>query len=222
MRTTKEVTIGQIVYDNNDILGYELDQSDNGMCYKDLSAWESGKGIIYIPESEGINYGGFIPEDEVDCICAWTKETWLEFVREVIMHHNYEEIATLSAEDKELLIEFVAYNCLCECDWQELSTELEGWNWEDCIVEIMQEIHDNRIKEWLNNCVGSRIELLDDNVGKVLVRDITIEHITIEDDLTNNEDYRLVFGFKDKVVTLWYLPTRVINVVYITECAIEH
>lgn len=141
MRRTQDVTIGQIVFDDFEILGYELDQSDNGMCYKDISAWDKGEGIIYIPESEGINYGGFIPEDEVDCICAWTKDTWLEYVKEVVEHHNYEEIATLSAEDKELLIEWVAENCLYECDWQELSTGLEGWNWEDCIVEIMQEIH---------------------------------------------------------------------------------
>ena len=139
MRRTQEVTIGQIVYDDNGILGYELDQSDNGMCYKDLSAWDKGEGIIYIPESEGINYGGFIPEDEVDCICAWTKDTWLEYVKEVVDYYNDDNYAVLSAEEQAKVIEYIAYNCLCECDWQELSTELEGWEWEDCIEEIIKD-----------------------------------------------------------------------------------
>lgn len=146
MRSTQEVTIGQIVYDDNDILGYELDYSGEGMCYKDLSAWDKGEGIIYIPESEGINYGGFIPIDEIERICAWTKDNWLEFVREVIEHHNYEQIATLSVEDKELLIPYIAHNALCECKYQELSHYLEECDWEDNIEEDLQYLYAEKKK----------------------------------------------------------------------------
>lgn len=77
-----------------------------------------------------------------------------------------------------------------------------------------------KFMNWLNNCEGSRIKI-EGNNGKVLDRDITIKGIIIEDDLTDTEDYRMCFSFKDMVITLWYLPTRVENVVYITEYAVE-
>lgn len=139
MRRTQDVTIGQIVFDDFEILGYELDQSQNGMCYKDLSAWDKGEGIIYIAECDAINYGGFISVDDVEEIVCWTKDTWLEYVKEVVDYYNDDNYAVLSAEEQAKVIEYIAYNCLCECDWQDLSTELEGWNWEDCIEEIIKD-----------------------------------------------------------------------------------
>ena len=65
----------------------------------------------------------------------------MEYVKEVVDYYNDDNYAVLSAEKQAKVIEYIAYNCLCECDWQELSTKLEEWDWEDCIVEIMQEIH---------------------------------------------------------------------------------
>ena len=139
MRRTQDVTIGQIVFDDFEILGYELDQSDNGMCYKDLSAWVKGEGIIYIAECNGINYGGFISVDDVEENVCWTKDTWLEYVKEVVDYYNDDNYAVLSAEEQAKVIEYIAYNCLCECDWQDLSTELDSWSWEDCIEEIIKD-----------------------------------------------------------------------------------
>lgn len=77
-----------------------------------------------------------------------------------------------------------------------------------------------KFMSWLNNCEGSRIKI-EGNIGKVLNRNVTINDIVIEDDLTDDEDYRLSFGYKNMTITLWYLPTRVENVVYITEYAVE-
>jgi len=90
------------------------------------------------------------------------------------------------------------------------------------LKNIITDAFANRPKfmSWLNSCEGSRIKIEGDN-GKVLDRDITIKGIIIEDKLTDTEDYRLCFPFKEMVITLWYLPTRVENVVYITECAVE-
>ena len=133
---TINATIGYRTIENGEVKYYG-GQTDNGICYKDLNAWESGEGIIYIGEYD-------LEEINEDCVVddhSWTKNSWLRWVREVIEYHNYDEINSLSAEDKELLTEWVAYNCLCECEWEDLSTMLESWEWEDCIEEIMQEIH---------------------------------------------------------------------------------
>lgn len=43
-----------------------------------------------------------------------------------------------------------------------------------------------------------------------------------ENDLTDTEDYRMCFDVNGEyIVTLWYLPTRVTNLLYITEYSIE-
>ena len=43
-----------------------------------------------------------------------------------------------------------------------------------------------------------------------------------ENDLLDTEDYRLHFDVNGEyIVTLWYLPTRVTNLLYITEYSIE-
>lgn len=139
-----EVTIGfKYVDDNNEVVKIECDFSDNGYCYKDLSAWEKNEGIIYAPEYEFED-----AEDEGECFIekddfphkCWTRESWEKYVRGIVFYHNYEEIEKLSFDEKEKLIEWVAYNCLCVCDWQDLSTFLEGWDWEECIEEIIEEI----------------------------------------------------------------------------------
>ena len=53
---------------------------------------------------------------------------------------------------------------------------------------------------------------------------IQIENAEIikEKDLIDTEDYRLHFDVNGEyIVTLWYLPTRVPNLLYITEYSIE-
>ena len=121
---------------NNGVVKYYGGETDNGLCYKDLNAWESGEGVIYIGEYslEDVNDSDFCIDDH------WTRESWLQYVRDIIAWHNFEEINILTPTEKDLLAEWVAENCLHECDWQDLSTMLEEWNWEDCIEEIMQEI----------------------------------------------------------------------------------
>lgn len=43
-----------------------------------------------------------------------------------------------------------------------------------------------------------------------------------EKDLIDTEDYRMCFDVNGEyIVTLWYLPTRVTNLLYITEYSIE-
>lgn len=138
-----ETTIGfKYVDDNGNVVKIESDFSNNGYCYKDLSAWEKNEGVIYAPE-----YAFEDAEDENGCFIEgkelkeqWTRESWIEWVRGVVFHHNYEEIATLSEREKDLLINEVAYDCLCVCDWEDLSTYLEGWDWEYCVEEFIEEI----------------------------------------------------------------------------------
>lgn len=60
--------------------------------------------------------------------------------------------------------------------------------------------------------------------GVFLNRNIQIVDAEIikEKDLIDTEDYRLHFDVNGEyIVTLWYLPTRVPNLLYITEYSIE-
>ena len=137
-----EVTIGfKYVDDNGNVVKIESDFSNNGYCYKDLSAWEKNEGIIYAPEYafDDADYNGYFIEGE-ELKEQWTRESWVKWVSDIVYHHNYEEIATLSNNEKDLLINKIAYDCLCVCDWQDLSTYLEGWDWEDCVEEFIEEI----------------------------------------------------------------------------------
>lgn len=55
-------------------------------------------------------------------------------------------------------------------------------------------------------------------------RNIQIENAELikENDLLDTEDYRLHFDVNGEyIITLWYLPTRVPNLLYITEYCIE-
>jgi hypothetical protein len=152
-----EVTIGfKYVDDNGNVVKIESDFSDNGYCYKDLSAWEKNEGIIYASEydfEKVDDKGNFIEEEELKE--QWTRESWVEWVKGIVFHHNYEEIATLSDREKVLLTNKIAYDCLCVCDFQGLDAQLEGWNWEDCVEEFIEEIRaKNRKSVW---CVKTHI-----------------------------------------------------------------
>ena len=125
---------------NKGIIKYYGGETNNGICYKDLNAWECGEGIIYIGEYELED----INDEPININNHWTKDSWIDFVRSVIEHHNYDDIDNLSNKDKDLLAEYIAECCLYECDWQCLSTYLEDWDWEDCIDDIMDYIHDKQ------------------------------------------------------------------------------
>ena len=110
-------------------------QTENGVCYKDLDAWERGgyDDVIYISEynlEEPIhnNYG------------RWTKPALLAHIRTHIEDYYKEEdfFDEMIADDK--FIEMLAYDILCNADWQDLSTLLDDYdnngdwiidNWED-------------------------------------------------------------------------------------------
>lgn len=145
-----EVTIGfKYVDDNDNVVKIESDFTDNGYCYKDLTAWDKNEGIIYVPEygfDDADDNGNFIEGEELKE--QWTRESWVKWVKSIVFHHNYEEIATLSFEEKEKLIDYIAYNILCMCDWQDLSTYIEEWDWEDCVEEIIEEIRAKNRKVW--------------------------------------------------------------------------
>lgn len=111
-----ETTIGYRVIEN-DTIEYFGGQTDNGECYKDLDAWENGTGVIYISE-----YG--LQCDTLDD--AWTRETWLEWVKDTLLKEEYENW-------NDDFVEYLAEIILYECDWQDLSTLLNE-------IDIYEEI----------------------------------------------------------------------------------
>ena len=131
-----EVTIGWKVLDDNDnVIGYIPDQSENGFCYKDISAYENNEGIIYIAECEFINSQDMLTIEDANECCSWTKNQWLSYVREVMDDDDI--CATLDKETYEKVADYIALNVLNICDWQDLSTYIEEWDFEDCIQDIV-------------------------------------------------------------------------------------
>lgn len=120
MQTIK-ATIGErILNDNGEVIKYIGGQTDNGECYKDLDAWKSGKGVIYISEYGLIDLdNGSLNCDDV----MWTREAWLEWVR-IEVYAVYGECV----EDE--FIEWVAEGVLQSCDWQDLSTLLNEYDFD--------------------------------------------------------------------------------------------
>lgn len=138
-----EVTIG---YRVNNILDwnntfptlytkYVGGQTENGVCYKDLDAWERGgyDDVIYISE-------GNLEEPIHNNYCRWTKPSLLAHIRTHIEYYYKEEsfFNEMIADDK--FIEMLAYDILYNADWQDLSTLLDDYennndwvidNWED-------------------------------------------------------------------------------------------
>jgi hypothetical protein len=128
---TIQVTIGEKKIMNDNTIFYIGGQTDNGMCYKDLSAWENGKGIIYI--------GEYALEDE-DINCYWTKNEWKEWVKNVIQ--EIESFIKLEQNYFDCIVDYIAYSILLECDWQDLSTYLYEWDIESCADDIIDIVRD--------------------------------------------------------------------------------
>lgn len=116
------VTCGFYTEDENG-KSYYGGSTDNGECYKDLSAWEKGEGVIYISEYQLIDLANGTAEQHE----LWTKETWIEWVKDEITSYLYTE--------EYISDEFVEYIALCIlelADWQDLTTlfnELEQTDW---------------------------------------------------------------------------------------------
>lgn len=91
-------------------------------------------------------------------------------------------------------------------------------------VEIITFLRNNVIQ-------GTRLQVTPYYKGNTLMvkgvfrnSNIQIEDAELikESDLLDTEDYRLHFDVNGEyIVTLWYLPTRVTNLLYITEYSIE-
>ena len=98
-------------YDNGNIT-FEGGETFNGICYKDIEAWNNNSGIIYISEYE--------LEDITDINDLWTKKSWVKFVHDYIKE-------TLEGENIIIPIGFdnyIAQIVFNECDWCDLSTRL--------------------------------------------------------------------------------------------------
>ena len=138
-----EVTIGYRIEDNfswengSPRVGtkYVGGQTENGVCYKDLDAWERGgyDDVIYISE-------GNLEEPIHNNYGRWTKPSLLAHIRTHIEDCYKEEsfFEEMIADDN--FIEMLAYDILCNADWQDLSTLLDDYdnngdwiidNWED-------------------------------------------------------------------------------------------
>lgn len=133
------VTIGwKLIDDNNNVVGFKCDYTDNGRCYKDISAYDKQTitSPIYIPECE-------FDEEDIIYVNEVTQITlagtyyaeWINFVRDVL--NDVPEVENMSWKDREKIAQYLAKNSLEECDWQSLYTFLESWEWEDCIEDII-------------------------------------------------------------------------------------
>ena len=108
-----ETDIGYRFTKDTGLVTYYGGATDEGECYKDLEAWRSGKGVIYIPEHS-------LPCTSLD-EPLWTRENWTEWVRTTIAEDR-PQYATDTA-----FVEFIAEAILQECQWEDLATRLEEW-----------------------------------------------------------------------------------------------
>lgn len=131
-----EADNGTMLKDIEGKVYYHGDYGENGAYYKDLNAWNTNKGVIYISEGDLDD----IANEISDNTNLWTKESWIKWVTDFI-YDNYgkEEGCTEMLADTKF-IESLAYDCLNNADWQDLSTLLNeydynnNWvwaNWED-------------------------------------------------------------------------------------------
>ena len=103
------------------------DGTENGWCYKDYNAWKTGEGVIYIGEyqlqEENTGY------DDISAL--WTKSSWIEWVRKHIKDNYSDEPDFNLILSSEEFIAGLAYDCFEWCDWQDLSTMLYEFDYND-------------------------------------------------------------------------------------------
>ena len=124
------VTIGtKTINDDGKVISIKGDYNGNGRCYKDLDAWNNSTNkfdIIFASEGDLdlLDLGA-------DC-CCWTKEGWINYVRNYLIDNDYSNYCT------EEFVHYLAEHILYACDWQELSTKLL-----DIDIEGEYEYHNN-------------------------------------------------------------------------------
>ena len=112
-------------YGNGSYGQYAGEQTENGICYKNLSAWEQNNGVIYISEYELEDYNnGDVKHEDL-----WTKESWTKWVRDFIYdnYKNETDVDKMLADNK--FIEQIAFDVLQNADWQDLSTLLNEYDY---------------------------------------------------------------------------------------------
>lgn len=92
---------------------YYGDQTDNGVCYKDLKAFKDNSDICYIPECE-------LLEDW----CADAEMQNLGYTREEIMDITRDCITDEGITPDEQFVEYLAECALQNVDWQSIGTYL--------------------------------------------------------------------------------------------------
>lgn len=102
----------------------------NGVCYKNLNAWYENKGVIYIGEydlqelEDDFNSG-----KDIDTSKLWTKTTWTKWVKDYIADNYKNEVDIDKILNDDEFIEYLALDCLNNADWQDLSTLLNEYEY---------------------------------------------------------------------------------------------
>ena len=108
-----DVTIGYKVVEDGKPTRYFGDQTDNGVCYKDMEAFKDNSDICYIAESE---LDGEDWSAEFDSYKGYTREEILSITKE---HIEDEGICP-----NEGFVEYIAEHALDVVDWQSIGTYL--------------------------------------------------------------------------------------------------
>lgn len=106
-----EATIGYRMIDVSGEIEYHGGQTDMGICYKSLTAWKTGRGVVYVSE-----YGLRDSPQKV-----WTKSDLISFVRDEL------EVRNIQLDNINDVVVELAEELLMEVDWQDLSTLWSEW-----------------------------------------------------------------------------------------------
>lgn len=107
------VTIGYKVVEDGKPTRYYGDQTDNGVCYKDLEAFKDNSDICYIPECELLEDWS---ADEDILGLGYAKEDVLNIARDYISDEGIPV--------EEDFVEYIAECALQNVDWQGMGTYL--------------------------------------------------------------------------------------------------
>lgn len=133
-------TIGYWSKDKFGKITYQGDFSDNGFHYKNLKAWELCNGVIYIGEYQLQDV-----QDGTESIeNLWTRDSWIQWVKDTIKekYSNEKDINEIIKSDD--FIEKLAYDCLINADWQDLSTLFDDYdNNDDWVLSTWEEYKNN-------------------------------------------------------------------------------
>lgn len=126
-----KVTIGEMIDNGRNCYQYKGGETANGRCYKDMEAWKSGVGFIYMSESEINEVEEFGLENYSEEL--WTRDSWIKWVVDALSYEEY-------GWD---FCKHIAELILIESDWQCLSTLLDEYELSGTI--------DAEYDEWLKN-----------------------------------------------------------------------